>query len=190
MQNTPVSRRGFLAGLAATSLISPAVAAPTLGDDGMYYFDWYLQSFLDLSDDVATAVGAGKHLAVVWQQRACPFCKRMATEHLMKPEIVDYVRAHFEILHLDLHGDRETTDFDQKRLPERRLAQTYGVRLTPTIQFFPDVTEGLSARAPAEREVARMPGLLEPKPFLAMFRYVQERGYEHDSFQNWLAKNA
>ena len=184
------SRRKFLGALAATSMVSPVSAAPSLGEDGMYYFDWYLQSFLDLSEDVATSVSGGKHLAIVWQQRACPFCKRMATEHLMMPEIVDYIRANFEILHLDLHGEREVIDFDQKHLPERQLAQAYGVRLTPTIQFFPDVTEGLSLRAPAQREVARMPGLLEPKPFLGMFRYVQERGYERESFQTWLIRNS
>jgi thioredoxin-related protein len=166
------------------------MAAPRLAEDGMYYFDWYLQSFLDLQEDVATAVSNGKHLAVVWQQRACPFCRRMALEHLSTPEIADYVRSHFEILHLDLHGDRETTDFDRKVMPERRLAQTYGVRLTPTIQFFPDVTEGLETRPPQQREVARMPGLLEPKPFLAMFRYVQERGYEKEGFQSWLARQS
>ena len=71
------SRRKFLGALAATSMVSPVSAAPSLGEDGMYYFDWYLQSFLDLSEDVATSVSGGKHLAIVWQQRACPFCKRM-----------------------------------------------------------------------------------------------------------------
>ena len=40
------------------------------------------------------------------------------------------------------------------------------------------------------REVARMPGLLEPNEFLAMFRYVREKGYESSPFPEWLKRQA
>jgi thioredoxin-related protein len=40
------------------------------------------------------------------------------------------------------------------------------------------------------REVARMPGLLEPRDFLAMFRYVREKGYEQSPFPDWLKRQA
>jgi thioredoxin-related protein len=35
-----------------------------------------------------------------------------------------------------------------------------------------------------------MPGLLEPVEFLAMFRYVREKGYETAPFPEWLKKQA
>ena len=184
-----INRRLFslgLAGLAAPIFISSVFAAPKLADDGMYYFEWYLESFLDLAEDVAGAAASGKRLAVIFGQRACPYCKRMAKEHLSDPAIAAYVQANFEVLHLNLFGAREVTDFDGAKHSERDLARLYGVRLTPTILFFPESAEGLGARPVMKREVARMPGLLEPAPFLAMFRYVREKGYETSSFTQWL----
>lgn len=58
--------------------------------------------------------------------------------------------------------------------------------LRPTIQFFPEDARGLAALDGQAREVARMPGLREPEAFLAMFRYVREKGYEKAPFPDWL----
>ena len=78
------------------------------------------------------------------------------------------------------------TDFDGQKLPEKELARKYGVRFTPTLQFFPESAEGLAQRKPGQREVARTQGYLEPRPFLATFRFVVERGYEHGSLEDYL----
>jgi thioredoxin-related protein len=181
-----ISRRSLLVAFATSATPGIAQAALRLADDGMYEFDWYLESFLDLTEDVGTAKTSGKRLAIMFGQRACPYCKRMAEEHLATPSIVDYIQAKFEVLHLNLFGAREVSDFDGSKLSERDLARRYNVRLTPTILFMPESAEGLAARPAPQREVARMPGLLEPQPFLAMFRYVQEKRYEQTTFQNWL----
>ena len=37
-----------------------------------------------------------------------------------------------------------------------------------------------------QREVARAQGYLEPKPFLAMFRFVAERAYEKGSLSDFV----
>lgn len=185
-----ITRRAFSASLIVSAMALQARAAPRLADDGMYEFDWYLESFLDLAEDVSAAQANGKRLAVIFGQRACPYCKRMAEEHLSDEKIVGFIRAHFEVLHLNLFGAREVTDFDGRKLSERDLARAYGVRLTPAILFFPESPDGLGARPPMQREVARMPGLLEPAQFLAMFRFVAEKGYEKGSFQQWLSANA
>ena len=179
-----LTRRACLVGLASAPFA--AAAQPKLSDDGMYEFDWYLESFLDLKEDIETAAQAGKRLAVIVSQRACPYCKRMAEEHFSTPRIVDYVRANFEVLHLNLFGAREVTDLDGKKMSERDFARAQGVRATPTIFFYPKSTEGLAQKPPQQREVARMPGLLEPEPFLAMFRYVKEEAYLRQSFPDWL----
>lgn len=159
---------------------------PVLAEDGLYHFDWYLESFLDLAEDVATAKQNNRRLAVIWSQKGCIYCKRLALEHFSDPGIAGYVRKHFDVLHMNLIGAREVTDFDGQKRSEKATAAFYGIRLTPTIQFFPDSAEGLGKKPPLKREVARMPGLLEPKPFLAMFRYVQEKGYEKMPLGKWL----
>jgi len=173
-----------LLGLRAT----PAVAKAKLGEDGLYQMDWYLESFLDLSEDLAAATAKGKRFAVVWGLKGCPACKRMHEVHLMDPGIEAYIRDNFEVLHLNHIGARTVTDFDGRKLGEKALGEVYGIRFTPTIQFFPEQTTGFAAMHGQAREVARMPGLLEPVAFLAMFRYVREKGYESGPFPDWLKK--
>jgi thioredoxin-related protein len=186
-----LTRRSALAlALAAIAAPARAASAPTLGEDGLYHFDWYLESFLDLKDDIDTATSNGKRLAIMWGLKGCPMCRRMHEVQLVDPAIQDYVKTNFDIVHLNVLGAREITDLDGERLGEKAFSQRYGIRFTPTIQFLPETTEGLAAKKPAEREVARMAGLLEPPEFLAMFRYVREKGYERALFPDWLKQQA
>lgn len=167
---------------------APAFAKATLSEDGLYQMDWYLESFLDVSEDLAGATAKGKRFAIMWGLKGCPACKRMHEVHMMDPKIEGYIRDNFEILHLNHIGSREVTDFDGRKRGEKAFGEAYGIRFTPTIQFFPETTTGLAALSGQAREVARMPGLLEPAEFLAMFRYVREKGYESAPFPEWLKK--
>lgn len=183
-------RRSILAGgLALTVAPTLARAAGTLGEDGLYHQDWFIDSFLDLAEDLATAHAKGKRFAVLWGLKGCPACKKMHEIHFQNTEIVDYIKARFDIVHLNIIGAKEVTDFDGKKLGEKAFGQHYGIRTTPSLQFFPKSAEGLAALDPLKREVARMPGLLDPKPFLAMFRFVAEEGYATMPFTEWLKKD-
>ena len=164
------------------------VSKPRLEEDGMYHFDWYMDSFLDFAEDIATARQAGKRLAVIFSQKGCIYCKQMAEQHFVDETIVKYVRANFEVVHLNLFGAREVTDLDGKKRGERATAQLYAIRQTPTTLFFPESAEGLATKPPLQRTVARMPGLLEPAKFLEMYKFVREKGYEKGSFDQWLKR--
>ncbi len=188
-----LTRRSVVAGLGLGAMgvgAAPAKAAATLGDDGLYQMDWYLQSFLDLSEDLAGAAAKGKRFAIMWGLRGCPSCKRMHEVHLMDTKIENYIRDNFEVLHLNHIGSRAVTDFDGRKLTEKALGEAYGIRFTPTIQFLPEKVDGLAGKRGQAREIARMPGLLEPAEFLAMFRYVREKGYDTLPFPDWLRKQA
>lgn len=176
MTTSALTRRGLLAMGIAGLLARPAVAEVRLGEDGFYHQPWISETFLDLAEDLEAATRAGKRLAVVVEQRGCPYCRDMHTVVLADPAIGDYVRTNFDLVRLDLHGAREVTDFDGSRLSEKAFAARYGVRITPTILFFPTSAAGLAEKAPGGREVARMPGLLRAADFLALFRQVRERG--------------
>ncbi len=181
---------GLGGGLAAAAMPRIARAAPKLGEDGLYHMDWYLESFLDLGEDLAAATAKGKRFAVMWGLKGCPACKRMHTVHMLDRNIEGYIRDNFDLLHLNILGAREVTDFDDAKRGEKATAEAYGVRGTPTIQFFPESAPSLTERAGEAREVARMPGLPEPAEFLAMFRYVREKGYERAPFAEWLKSRA
>ncbi len=186
-----MTRRQAVAVLGAGALslrVAPAFAKATLSDDGLYQMDWYLESFLDVSEDLTGTTAKGKRFAIMWGLKGCPACKRMHQVHMMDPKIESYIRDNFEILHLNHIGSREVTDFDGRKRSEKAFGESYGIRFTPTIQFFPETATGLAALSGQAREVARMPGLLEPTEFLAMFRYVREKGYKSAPFPEWLKK--
>lgn len=184
-----LTRRALVAAGGLTLAAGAAFAKPVMTDDGIYREDWFLDSFLELSDDLKGAAAAGKQLAVIWEQRGCPYCRDTHLINFAREDIETYVRDHFEVLELDLHGSRLVTDFDGKQIGEKQLAAKYGVRGTPTIQFFPG-RDDLGTKAPREREVNRIQGYLAPKDFIRMFAFVGERAYEHGSLRDFLRKQS
>ena len=188
-----LSRRSVLGSLlvgSATLGLPRARAEAVLTEDGFYRESWFLESFLELGDDLTTAGEKKKRLAIMWELRGCPYCKETHLVNFAKPEISNFIKEHFEILQLNIIGSREVTDFDGKKLTEKALAQKYGVRYTPTIQFFPETTMGLAENTPKDREVSRIQGYLEPAAFLTMFRYVAERAYEKGSLRDYIRANS
>jgi thioredoxin-related protein len=188
-----ISRRTMLTGSAALLAPFPRLAAASelkLNDDGLYTKPWFLESFLELPDDLKEAAAKNKRLVIMWELKGCPYCKKIHEINLADPTIENFIKDKFEVLQLNIIGSREVTDFDGQKLPEKQFAQKYGVRYTPTFQFFPDTIDGLAQKAPAAREVARWQGYMEPKPFLAMFRFVADKAYEKMSLNEFLKANS
>lgn len=191
-----VTRRGFngLATLgfvsAALGLTLPGTAARAgeaeLGDNGLYAQDWFLDSFLDMAEDLEEAAGQGKNFAVIWEQRGCPYCRELHQVNLARDTIRDYLKNNFVLLQLDLWGSREVTDFDGEALEERAMARKWAVNFTPTIQFFAKDPAAARGKAAHHAEVARMPGYFKPFHFLAMFEFVREGHYKRIGFQRYL----
>ncbi len=186
-----LSRRSLLAGAAAMLAPLPAWASTLkLNDDGLYTKPWFLESLLDLNDDLKEAADKGKRLVIMWELKGCPYCKKIHEINLADPAIETFIKDKFEVLQLNIRGSREVTDFDGERLPEKDFARKYGVRATPTFQFFPESAAGLAQKQPSAREVARWQGYMEPKPFAAMFRFVADKAYEKTSLMDYLKANS
>jgi intracellular sulfur oxidation DsrE/DsrF family protein/thioredoxin-related protein len=94
------------------------------GPNGLYVQDWFHESFLDMSEDLAEAAEQGKHLAILWEQRGCPYCREMHAVNLADDEIRGYIQENFVVLQLDMWGSREVTDFDGEALEERAMARS------------------------------------------------------------------
>ncbi len=172
------------AGLVFTPSIAWAASKLEVNDDGLHVQPWFMETFLDLREDHQEAAGAGKHLAVLWEQRGCPYCREMHAVNFQKKQIVNFVTQNFGILQLNLWGSRKVTDFDGEELEERALARKWAVNFTPTIIFFgKTVPKGKSGR---KMEVARMPGYFKPFHFLSMFEFVKQETYKNKGFQRFL----
>ena len=160
---------------------------PALGENGLYAQPWFLFSFLDLKEDLEEAAGKGKRFVIIWEQKGCPYCKETHLVNFANPEIAAFIQKHFVVLQLDLWGSRKVKDFDGEELAEKALAQKYGVRYTPTVQFFPaKLPEG--KKSGRDVEVARMPGYMRPFPFYVMFQFVQDEGYKAGAFRDYFKK--
>ncbi|MGH7005001.1 MAG: thioredoxin family protein [Alphaproteobacteria bacterium] len=184
---------GFIFAVLATAWAGTAALAadppkePAVGDNGLYTQPWFLQSFLDLREDLEEAAAKGKRFVILWEQKGCPYCKETHLVNLANPEIADYIRKNFVVLQLDLWGARKVKDFDGEELAEKALAQKYAVRFTPTVQFFPPTAPEAKASG-KDIEVARMPGYMRPFPFYVMFRYVHDEGYKAGAFRDYFKK--
>ena len=189
-----LSRRAVLAGITTASLSGAmpqnAAGQTILTDDGLYRQPWFLQSFLEFGPDLEEAAENGKRLAVAWELKGCPYCKETHLVNFAKPEITSFVKDRFEILQLNIIGSRVVTDFDGEKLSEKRMAEKYGIRFTPTFQFFPEHAAGLETRKPRDREVARAQGYLQPQDFLKLFAFVAEKAYERGSCETTCADRA
>jgi thioredoxin-related protein len=180
------TRRNLLIGAASLAVLGSARAVPVLTDDGLYKEPWFLESFLELADDLEGAAKEGKRFAIMWELKGCPYCKETHFVNFARGDISDYIKANFQVLQLNIIGSRKVTDFDGIEMSEKAMAAKYGVRFTPTFQFFPERAGPLKALEPAKREVARLPGYMRPDDFLAMFRYVREKAYESKSFRDFV----
>ena len=163
---------------------TPRVEA-TRGDDDIWHQKWFLLSLLDLRDDYAEAEAKGKRFAIVFEQRGCVYCTRMHTEVLAQKYINDYVRENFHVLQLDLWGSREVTDFDGTRMPEKKLAERWGVMFTPTVVFLKDGLTDIKTYGPPI-EVTRMSLGFGAATFYDLFVWVRAKVYEADrNFQRF-----
>lgn len=147
-----------------------------LGESGLPSLAWFTETSSDLRDDIKGATAKGKLLALVWEQAGCYYCQQMHEVNFGIDEVTDFVRAHFELVQLDMHGGRVLTDLKGEVGRESDLARRNRVTGTPTIQFL--TADG--------REVFRMPGYAKPAVFLAAFQYVKEGGYRTLSFRAWV----
>ncbi len=178
-----------LLAVAALPARSADQIAPKVAESGMHYQPWFLESFLDLSEDLGESAKAGKRFVVVFEQAGCIYCNEMHDHVLSDKRINDYVRTNFNVLQLNLWGDREVTDLDGAAMSEKALARKWGVVFTPTFVFLPESVDAAKGQNGAKAEVARMPGAFKKGTFLAMFEWVNEKAYASgEHFQKYLGR--
>lgn len=180
---------GLIASGAMAAISSPGIqAAKTgeVGDNGLHTQDWFLESFLDLRDDHSDLAEQNKHLAVIVEQRACPYCRELHEVNFRRDDIVSYMKKHFGIVQIDLWGSRAVTDFDGKEMEERALAIRWRAIFTPTMMFFPKDAALVKDKKGVDAEIFRMPGYFKPFHFMSMLEFVNEGHYRSKHFQVYL----
>ncbi|HHJ14587.1 MAG TPA: thioredoxin [Gammaproteobacteria bacterium] len=148
-------------------------AAPR--DAGEHFFD---QTLGDFSEELENAREQGKQgILIMFEMDECPFCHRMKTSVLNRPEVQDYFHRHFLIFPLDIEGDVDMVDFQGREVTQKDFAfRQYRVRATPVFGFF-DLNGKLVSRYTGATRDAR--------EFMLLGKYVVSKAYRKMSFSRY-----
>jgi thioredoxin-related protein len=186
-----ISLAGVVCPLLLLLVASSAMAAEVSFDKGFVQFDdapleeplafpdWFKLSFLDLREDIAEVRESGKQgLMVYFGQKYCAYCKQLLETDLEAEDIQAYVREHFDVIGIDIHGDRTVTDLNGAELTESALAIREKTNFTPSLIFYDA----------AGAEVLRLRGYYPPYRFRAALEYVADAHYKDENFRQYLAR--
>ena len=136
---------------------------------------WFKNSFLDMQEDIAEAADTGKRLMLYFYQDGCPYCAKMLRENFAIKEIEDKTRAHFDVVAINIWGDREVVDLAGEDTTEKRFAADLKVMYTPTLLFLDE-----------QGEVAlRVNGYYPPHKFSVALDYAAVKQPDQASFREY-----
>ncbi|MBK1719670.1 thioredoxin family protein [Thiocystis violacea] len=167
--------------LAQESAVTPPAVQGTpgrvIGGKMSSHPDWFKESFLDITEDVKEASETGKHLILIMEMNGCPYCAKMIEENFKTVPYRDFIQEKFDVIALNVHGDREVAIDADTSMTEKALAGHLGVTYTPTLLF-------LNA---ANEPVARVNGYRNVADFKRVLDYVAAKAYEERTLAEFLA---
>lgn len=141
--------------------------------------DWFKVSFLELKDDLQEALANGKRgIIVYFGQKHCPYCKAQLENNWGQHDILSYTLQHFDVIAIDVLGQRQVVDFDGTSYTEKQFAIKHKTNFTPTIVFY--VKGGKVA--------LKLRGYRPPYQFRAALEYVADKHYAQEPFADYLAR--
>lgn len=181
---SPTSIRRFVIAFIAIAL---AALAPTIDpvagdfdDSAIFsvdYPDWFNEpDFLDLQDDLSSAQMQGKRgLMLFFTTQGCSYCYRFLNTSLADEAIVERLRAHFDVVGLEIFSDTELTAPDGETMPVKAFAKREGVQFAPSLLFYGAGGEPL----------LRVTGYYEPERFARVLEYLIGGSHSDRSFADW-----
>jgi thioredoxin-related protein len=164
---------------AASPSPESAVLAPGMVNPGYHEPPpWFKNSFLDLRVDVREAATAGRRVLLYFYQDGCPYCKKLLEDNLGQREIGRQVRQAYDVVAVNIWGDREVVDLEGQATTEKEFAGHISVMFTPTLLFLDE----------AGASVLRINGYYPPHQFLAAVRFAAPGQTPGVSFRDYLAR--
>ena len=142
--------------------------------------DWFANSFLDMREDVAEAAASGKRVLLYFYQDGCPYCKKLLDTNFSLADTVRRTRENFEVIAINMWGDREVIGLDGEEASEKTFAQSLRVMFTPTMLF-------LDERG---HVVLRLNGYYPPHKFNTALDYAAQYSGRDPGFREYLAEVA
>jgi len=131
--------------------------------------DWFANSFLEIREDVAEAAAAGRRVLLYFYQDGCPYCAKLLRDNFGDRSITAKARRAFDVIAINMWGDREVTGLDGRVTTEKGFAAGLRVQYTPTLVFLDEQGE----------VVLRINGYVAPQKFDVALDFVAG-GHERD----------
>ena len=158
--------------LPTADVLEPGMVNPGYHDKP----DWFKNSFLDLRDDVAEAKMAGKRVMLYYYQDGCPYCKKLLETNFSLREIETKTQSGFDVIAMNIWGDREVTDLQGQTVTEKEFASQMKVMFTPTLVFLNETGDA----------VLRLNGYYPPHRFMAALDYVSDKVETRMAFRDYV----
>lgn len=172
-----------LTGLLAAFSLHAATPAPAqtgtyYGAQATEYPAWFKESFLDLREDVKEAKQAGKRVMILFNQDNCPYCSAMVERNLSQREIETTLKEKFDVIAMNIWGDREVVGLDGKPYTEKSYAAALKIQFTPSLMFLDESGE----------TVLRLNGYVPPARMLAALEWVGGKMEKKTPFRDYVAE--
>lgn len=139
---------------------------------------WFKHSFLVLPEDVAEAEAEGKRLLLYFYQDGCPYCAKLLEDNFGRREIAEKTRRLYDVVAINIWGDREVVDRQGRSTTEKALASGLRVQFTPTLIFLDE--SGAVA--------FRINGYYPPRKFSAALEFASGPVDSGEDFTDYLAR--
>lgn len=144
------------------------------------YPDWFKNSFLDLREDLDEALSSNKTgLIVYFGQKNCAYCEALMQINFgRETDIVEYTRRHFDVVAIDIWGDREVSDMQGTVMSEKLYAQREKANFTPSLIFY----------GPNGQQLLQLRGYYTPYKMRAALEYVVDGYYAKETLRDYIAR--
>jgi thioredoxin-related protein len=168
--------------LVAQPVLAQAAPAPgkVTGIKRGEHPEWFKESFLDIREDVGEAARAGRHVILFLELPGCPYCYKMVEENFRHAPYADFIRRNFDVIALDMRGDREVALDEHTTATEKEISATLKASYSPTVVFLDH----------QNRPVARVNGYQNVDDFKVTLDYVAEKAYRSTTLAQYQATRA
>ncbi len=139
---------------------------------------WFKDSFLEIADDINEANNNNKHILLFFHLDECAYCAKMVKD-FDQPFLKPFIQQYFDVIAINILGDREVAIDKNQTLTEKQLATQIGVGHTPTVIFLNQ----------KNKIVARTNGYRRPESFKQVLSYVRDKAYAKLTLAQYIEKN-
>ncbi len=148
------------------------------GAQATEYPAWFKDSFLHLREDIAEAQKNGKRVLLMFTQDNCPYCSALVERNLSQREIESTLKEKFDVIAINIWGDREVVGLDGKPYTEKSYSASLKIQFTPSLLFLDESGD----------IVLRLNGYVPPARMQAALDWVSGRMEKKTPFRDFVAE--